>query len=243
MLYGGAGASGVGRLARVDPATGVRVDFDINPGVPGQVPPGGCCYGGAWFNAEGELFLFYNNPGTIFQIDLGDLASPTPTVLSVQDGPSSSRNDTAACPQALIGAAKRMTPAIIDQALPQTVTIDYTIENLSVENDGLPGVILFDLSATDDLTQVFGVHGVDWEFTSISSVPVGFANPTFDGHSSAANLDLIALGQDLQPTGPDSLVTVSVELQLLTLDGPAFIKKAGLRIQHAIASAERRLTT
>ena len=48
-------------------------------------------FGGAWFDASGHLFL-YQNSGAIFEIDVETLQ-----IVDMQSGPSSSRNDGAAC--------------------------------------------------------------------------------------------------------------------------------------------------
>jgi hypothetical protein len=84
LLYGGDSTSG--QLAVLDPDTGVRTDSDL-AGL-----PGGSAYGGAWFDVFGRLFLYRNN-GEIYEVDLSG-----PTVVDVATGgPSSTRNDGAAC--------------------------------------------------------------------------------------------------------------------------------------------------
>jgi hypothetical protein len=83
LLYGG--DSSDGQLAILDPATGVRTDFNV-AGLPASV-----AFGGSWFNAAGELFIYRNN-GEIYEIDLAG-----PTVVGTQSGPSSGFNDGAAC--------------------------------------------------------------------------------------------------------------------------------------------------
>ncbi len=87
-LYGGDSAQG--QLAVVEPSTGDRVDFDV-PGLPSGSP-----FGGAWFDASGRLFL-YRNSGAIYEIDLAGSDLSGPTIVDVQNGPGSSRNDAAAC--------------------------------------------------------------------------------------------------------------------------------------------------
>ncbi len=191
LLYGG--DSSDGQLAVLDPATGVRSDFDV--AAPG-ILPAGTAYGGSWFDAGGRLFL-YRNTGEIYEIDLDG-----PTVIDVAAGPGSLRNDGAGCTQNAIGAAKQMTATT--DGLPETIIIDFVFESF------LAGDGLFGLSSTDDLTPVFGVHGVDWAFTSIASVPAGFANPAYDGHQ---NVELVnqAPGQSLAP-GATAEVTVVIEI-------------------------------
>lgn len=107
-----------------------------------------------------------------------------------------------ACRYPVAGIAKQMTP--LDVTLPATIQIDYNFENLG--DDMLTG-----LSTLDDLTAVFGTHGVDWTFTSISSTPPSFANMTFDGNG---NNELIAPAQSLAGSGT---AEISVTLELLTV--------------------------
>ncbi|MEE8524200.1 MAG: hypothetical protein V3T72_09740, partial [Thermoanaerobaculia bacterium] len=197
LLYGGDHTNG--QLATLDPATGARTDvFLVDTGL-GTLPTG-TSFGGAWFNALGRLFLYRNN-GTIYEIDLS-----VPTIVDIQTGPGSSRNDAAACVQGILGAAKQMTTTT--DGLSETMTIDYVFEDLSLTDD------LFNLSATDDLSAVFGIQGVDWTFTSISSVPASFANPMFDGN---ADVELINQAPT-QSLLASSTATVTVVLELLTLD-------------------------
>jgi uncharacterized repeat protein (TIGR01451 family) len=191
LLYGG--DSTHGDLAILNPLTGVRTDVNLG------ALPAGTAYGGAWFNAAGELFLYRNN-GEIYEIDLS-----IPDVVGFQFGPGSSRNDGASCIQNVIGAAKQMTAT--SDGLPETLTIDYVIENFSMED-------LFNLSATDDLAAVFGTHGVDWTFTSISSSPAAFANPSFDGHTDT---DLVNR-TPTQTLLAGATATVTVVIEILTLD-------------------------
>ncbi len=202
MLYGGDSSNG--QLAQLNPTTGFRTDVFVT-GL-----PSGAAYGGAWFNVAGNLFLYRNN-GEIYEIDLAG-----PTVVDVQTGPGATRNDGAACIQSVIGAAKQMTAT--SDGLPETVTVDYVFENFSTTED------LFNLTSSDDLTAVFGVHGVDWTFTSISSVPASFANPSFNGHTDAELINQ-APTQSLL-TG--ATATVTVTLELLTFDAAAAFDVADL---------------
>ncbi|MEE8523415.1 MAG: hypothetical protein V3T72_05750, partial [Thermoanaerobaculia bacterium] len=83
LLYGGDSTSG--QLATLDPVSGVRSDVNV-AGL-----PSGAGYGGAWFDATGNLFL-YQNGGSLFEIDLSG-----PTIVDSQTGPGATRNDGAAC--------------------------------------------------------------------------------------------------------------------------------------------------
>lgn len=108
----------------------------------------------------------------------------------------------ASCVFPLVGAAKLMTPQ--DMTLPATIQITYSFENFGSET-------MLGLGAIDDLSAVFGVFGLDWTFTSISSVPVSLANPSFNG---SVDTELIqqAPSQDLA-IGNTGTITVMVELQ------------------------------
>ncbi len=198
FLYGGDQTGG--QLARLDPATGTRTDFNVG----GGGIPSGTAYGGAWFNAAGTLFLYRNN-GEIYEIDVSG-----PTLLDTQTGgPSSSNNDGAACIQDVIGVAKHMTSA--GAGFPDTVTIDYTFENLGSET-------LDNLSALDDLDAVFGPTAAGpcafptgsphWLFTSISSSTGTFHNASYDGSSDT---ELIAAGQSLT-SGSSATIQVVISL-------------------------------
>ena len=108
----------------------------------------------------------------------------------------------AECLYPVVGVAKQMTP--LDPMLPATIQIDYFFENFG-------GDTLLDPSVVDDLTAVFGVHGIDWTFTSISSIPAGFAEGTFDGHG---NNQLVAASQSL---AGGATASISVVIELLTV--------------------------
>ncbi|MCP3994244.1 MAG: hypothetical protein GY722_04140 [bacterium] len=107
--------------------------------------------------------------------------------------------------QDIVGAAKSMSGT--STGLPVTMTIDYVFENLSTAT-------VFNLLAADDLVAVFGVPGVDWSFTSITSVPASFANPSFDGDTDPQLIDQ-APAQSLLA---GSLATITVEIEVLTFD-------------------------
>jgi hypothetical protein len=72
ILYAGTRSYLDGVILRLDPQTGT---ITVVPGSGAIVLPGGVvnnalqAYGGAWFNAVGDLFL-YRNEGTVYQIDL-----------------------------------------------------------------------------------------------------------------------------------------------------------------------------
>ncbi|MEL7058697.1 MAG: hypothetical protein AAGN46_01590 [Acidobacteriota bacterium] len=112
----------------------------------------------------------------------------------------------AECAYPVIGAAKEMDP--LDATLPATIQIDYVFENFGADT-------LVDMSVADDLAAVFGTPGVDWTFTSISSSPLAFANPGFDG-SGTTELINQAPTQSLAGSG---LATVTVTIELLTIAG------------------------
>lgn len=202
-LYGGDNYDG--QLARLDPASGERKDFAVAamPGLPALT--GGIAFGGAWFEATGRLFL-YQNSGLVFEIDLGDLAAPEPRIVAVQAAPASSRNDAAACTQSVLGAAKQMSAA--GTGLPETITIEYRFENSSDTE-------LLNLSAEDDLEEVFGAYGSDWVLTGISSQPSALYNPAFTGHAGG-DIQLVSPGRYLLP---GESAVVAVEIELLTLAG------------------------
>ncbi len=193
LLYGG--DSSDGELAVLDPASGVRADVAV-AGLPGGMP-----FGGAWMDAGGRLALLRQD-GTLFEIDLSG-----PTLADVRFGPASGIVDGAACVQNALGAALKMTSTLI--GLPAVVKLDYMFENLSASGD------LFNLSALDDLTATFGSHGVDWTFTSISSLPAGLANPDFDGHADTRLVDPART----RSLAASATATVTVTLSLLTRGG------------------------
>jgi len=92
-------------------------------------------------------------------------------------------------PPPVIGAAKQMSAT---GAGPYTVTIDYTFECFPTET-------AYALSATDDLTALFGQTPFDWSFVSIVKLggPANFdVNPAFTG--VPANTELILPGSSLE---------------------------------------------
>ena len=185
-----------------------RTDFSIIGAIDGTG-----AFGGAWFNALGSLFLYRNgdaNPssGRIFEITDVTGGAPTMIVADTQSGAASSRNDGAACAQDAVGAAKSMSTSD-GMDVPATITIDYVFENFATSAP------LTDLSALDDLVPIFGTHGVDWTFGSISSVPASLANPAYNGHA-ATELFNQAPTQSLVALGSGS---ISVAITLLTTDG------------------------
>jgi hypothetical protein len=106
MLFG---ADRQGQIGMLDTTTGIRVDT-----IPQAGPDGGLAsfpttgsdgYGAAWFNSAGELFV-YQNSGKIYKIDLGP--DPTDssdwTVVDIQSGDPTTRNDGAACAAEVVPA-------------------------------------------------------------------------------------------------------------------------------------------
>ncbi len=110
----------------------------------------------------------------------------------------------AECVYPLVGAAVLMTP--LEGSLPATIQIDYTFENFGDET-------MLNLSVLDDLSTVFGVAGVDWTFTSISSVPASLANPSFDGSSDTQLLNQAPT----QSLAAASVGSATVTIELLTV--------------------------
>ncbi len=112
------------------------------------------------------------------------------------------------------GAAKRMSSSN-PGGVPATITIEYLFQNYSASDT----VTL--VSASDDLAAVFAVHGVDWMFTSISSVPAGFHNPGF-GPIDSQLVDQSGGGEVLGAApGPGDVATVTVTIELLSDAGDA----------------------
>ncbi len=99
LLYGGDDTDG--ELAIVDPAINARTDVVVM-GCPmltatctANSLPTGSGFGGAWFNAAGDLML-YENSGLIFQIT--GVATANPTIISTFSAPDSGGfYDAAAC--------------------------------------------------------------------------------------------------------------------------------------------------
>ena len=206
-LYAGNDFSNDGELiSELDLATNTRVDYVLT-----GLSAAGQGFGAAWFDTVGNFFI-YRNDGEIFQIDLDLQGTPpnttagSPSVVSQQSGAASTNNDGAACINDVLAVAKDMTA--VDNTLPSTVTIDYYFENFS------PGT-LSNLTSTDDLAAVFGVPGVDWTFTSITSSIGGFANAGFDG-DPGGDIELIGAGQTLAAA---STVQITVTIEVLTVDG------------------------
>jgi hypothetical protein len=142
ILYAGTRSYLDGVILRLDPQTGT---ITVVPGSGAIVLPGGVvnnalqAYGGAWFNAVGDLFL-YRNEGTVYQIDLDfayDVGQCTeagdggcPKVISTQEnGPDSNFNDAAACVAAEIELIKTADPTSVPAGGSSTYT--FTVNNLS----------------------------------------------------------------------------------------------------------------
>ena len=206
MLYGGDSTDG--ELAVIIPGTCVRTDMTLTPALP--TAGAGAGFGAAWFDGAGTLYLYQNDtdgsggPGTdgqIYSVDISGLTSAAEDL-----GPTSGFNDGAACIQDLLGVAKDMSSSA-GNALPSTITIVYTFENFSGSDT------LTDMTAIEDLAAVFGTHGVDWTFTSISSAPTAaFANASFNGHSVTQLINQAPT----QSLGPGVVETITVTFELLT---------------------------
>lgn len=88
LLYGGDQTHG--ELAVLNPVTGERTDYAVE-GLPGMLLPRGVGYGGAWFDAQGQLYL-YRNSGATYVLD-----PKVPRILSVHRGRPCAHNDAASC--------------------------------------------------------------------------------------------------------------------------------------------------
>lgn len=112
---------------------------------------------------------------------------------------------------ASLGASKSMTSST-GNALPSMITIDYVLQNFS-------GSVVNDLSALDDLTASFGVHGIDWIFISISSSANIVHNASFNGYSDTELIE--QTGGTEQDLAASAVATVTVVIELLTHAGDA----------------------
>ena len=144
-----------GQLAILDPS-GLRTDIPVDTPSDHGLPTGDA-YGAAWFD-DGHLYCYRNQSGQLYEIDPSG-----PSLVGVSSGPGAKRNDGAACSQSILGAAVRMSSSGTE--VPQTVVLDYVFENLSLTDSAS------ELSSFTDLRTVFGEHGTDWTFSTISSIP------------------------------------------------------------------------
>ena len=82
-----------GQLSVLDPGANpaVRTDYDV-PGL-----PRGTAFGAAWYDSLRDTVFLYRNSGTIYEIDVSDLAGAGPTIVNSWSAPASSRNDGAFC--------------------------------------------------------------------------------------------------------------------------------------------------
>lgn len=177
LLYGG--DSTHGRLAVLDPATGFRTEYDI------PFLPAGIAFGGAWFNRAGNLFLYRNTVGEIYEIDLGaDPNNPTPTIENIQFGPQSQFVDATSC---LI-----VSPPVQDpDTLPSTGFAPGRITHLPLQpadkvytsSDLILEIPKLDVSAPImGVPVVSGKWDVAWLGSSVGWLE-GTAFPTFDGNT------------------------------------------------------------
>jgi uncharacterized repeat protein (TIGR01451 family) len=221
-LYGG--SQDGNEIIQVDPGTGDVTSFSV-PGL-----PGGIAYGGAWFDATGNLFVYRNSDpadgvdcnnmvtdesGTVYEIAL-DLMAETGMIVNQQTAPlTEGRNDGAACipMPPFIGAAKIMT-ANPTEDVPSTITIEYVFENFGTTS---PADDMTALSAMDNLEFVFGTAGVDWTLTSVNSTPMDlFHNPGFDGEAMG-DIQLINQTPPNNDLAAGDVKTITIVIELLTL--------------------------
>ena len=95
MLYGAAGtySGAYAPIYQLNPATGVITNFGQVSDLPVNGSGAEAYYGGAWFDFDGNLFVYRNNDW-IYEIDL---AGPTLVDDCEGDGVDSSLNDAASC--------------------------------------------------------------------------------------------------------------------------------------------------
>ncbi len=122
------------QLYKVDPNTGAYTTTNL----PGAFPGG--AFGSSWFDAAGFLYVFRNNPGDIFRVDIND-----PTIWSeVGEVGSDGGTDGTSC-VSQIDMKKDVvdntdTPVILDDrvyAPTDTVTYSYTLINNGLPTMGL----------------------------------------------------------------------------------------------------------
>ena len=150
-LYGGNWKSG--NLAMLDLGTAGQAAWNEiqlkDTGGSNTFLPTGVAYGGAWANAAGGLFI-YQNDGEIYTIDMDDPDGPT--ILGMQTGPGSSRNDAAAC-AADVGC---LDPIEYDLFAGQ----DIYVGSVSIGNDDDYVYVIYRLSqsAIDDGWSIVETH-------------------------------------------------------------------------------------
>jgi uncharacterized repeat protein (TIGR01451 family) len=103
MLYGGdqwgSGVGTPGQLSVLDPVTGVRTDYIVDTtAIGGGTFPRGTAFGAAWYDTTRDTVFLYRNSGTIYEIDVSDLAGTGPVALNSWSAPATTRNDGTFCP-------------------------------------------------------------------------------------------------------------------------------------------------
>ncbi|AKB26166.1 type I secretion target repeat protein [Methanosarcina sp. MTP4] len=150
LLYGGdqwgTSLNSNSQLSVLNPATGVRTDYDVGFGPT-------TAFGAAWYDSvRGTIFL-YQNTGTIYEIDVSDLGGAGPSILNSWSAPVSTRNDGTFCaglPAAPEIDIEKSTNGEDADAPPgptitagETVTWEYVVNNTG-------NVPLINVTVTDD---------------------------------------------------------------------------------------------
>mgnify|MGYP003572181689 FL=1 len=140
MLYGASGegptAATGGEIFQLNPGTGQITSVGQPLGLPlGEAGPARY-YGGAWFDANGTLFLYRNND-VIYTIDLAG-----PTITNVQNGGAgpSEYNDATACAAGTPVIDKFYTYTNNDWSMRCAIyeldeCVEYRLPNINVDDD------------------------------------------------------------------------------------------------------------
>ena len=184
--------------------TGGDTNDDTNPATTGLTWTINSLASGASVNLTYQATVLasgtYDNYAEITDHDQTDCDSTPGNASTTEDDDDTQTVTPMAAENPVIGAAKDMSATGTG---PWTVTIDYVFENFG-------NVTLDNLTSSDNLSVVFGTAGVDWSFTSISSVPAAFANPAYNG-STVTELINQAPTQSLGVGGTASIsVTITV---------------------------------